>query len=124
YYTVQLIGPIQTARALEAGSVYLLWLCFVVSVTVLVGAGISSAAGVAFVSLGFIALLSLMSGLFSKVFLWSPSQLSALAADWLHQGASARPVLAILCTSIGSVALILVVAVFIMRRKSPIGTHV
>ncbi|OPA74335.1 hypothetical protein BVG16_24750 [Paenibacillus selenitireducens] len=123
YYTVQLIGPIQITHALAAGGVYLLWLCFVVSVTVLVSVGVSSTGGVAFVSLAFIALLSFISSLFAKVFMWSPSQLSGLAAEWLHYGESARPTFAILFTSIGSMALLLAVAMFIMRRKSPIGTH-
>lgn len=123
YYTVQLIGPIQTTSAIEAGCVYLLWLCFVVSVTVLVSVVVSSAAGVAFVSIGFIALVSLISSLFSKVFVWSPTQLSGLAAEWLQHGASARPVLAILLTSFASIALIIVAAVLIMRHKSPIDTH-
>ena len=82
YYTFQMIGAVDMALVLSSGSLYMLWLAWVVSLVLPLGTVLRGPAA-AFVSLGTAALLSLLSTLFPSSLLWNPGRLSSLSSAWL-----------------------------------------
>lgn len=117
YYTGQLIGSVDTAWALQAFGFYLLWLIFIVTVTLAVSSVLSNAAGVAFVTLGLAALLTALSGLFHKALLWSPSHLTDIAAGWLQSGDTDWPIVPIVIVTLILMACCLALSVTAVRIK-------
>ncbi|MDR0266980.1 ABC transporter permease subunit [Paenibacillus sp.] len=86
YYTVQMIGTVNTAAAIQAGFLYLIWMWFAGAVTLFVGSFLNPAAGIAFVSLGILLLLTMASGMLPFDLTWSPGTLPQVSVNWLQQG--------------------------------------
>ncbi|WP_156337224.1 ABC transporter permease [Paenibacillus dakarensis] len=82
YYTYQLIGPVEWNLLIGGGLIYTLWLAWIVTLVLPLGAVLKGPAA-AFISLGAAAALSLISGLFSSTMLWNPGRLGSLASQWL-----------------------------------------
>ncbi|MBB3128393.1 ABC-2 type transport system permease protein [Paenibacillus rhizosphaerae] len=88
YYTVQMIGSVETAAALKAALLYMLWLWFTGSLTLFMSSLMNSAAGIAFVSLGAAILLSMASTWLPR-YAYSPGFLPEISVQWLQ--ASEKP---------------------------------
>lgn len=83
YYTVQMIGSVDTGAALTAGGFYLLWMWFGGSLTLLASSLLNPAAGIAFISLGVALLLTMASGWLPRYLAWSPGSLPQISVNWL-----------------------------------------
>lgn len=86
YYTGILIGDIAFADVLRGSLVYVLWLIFIVTVTVFLSTLISSSGFVAFLSLLVAIGLSALTSLLSKWMVWSPARLSSHAGNLFVTG--------------------------------------
>lgn len=121
YYTNELIGAVPFEHVIGSFLIYLLWLVFIVTLTMLFSAIFKSYGGIAFLTMGSVIVLSIVTNFFPKGMSWSPSNLSAQAAhaavagladiDWLW------PVVA---TTIG-IAIFKAAAVLIVRGKEQTG---
>ncbi|MNJ51060.1 putative transmembrane protein YxlG [compost metagenome] len=78
YYTALLLGPVPWRGGLIAGGLYILWLAFALSLTLLFSTVLRGSAA-AVISLLLIAGLSLGHSLASAWFAWSPARLLMLA---------------------------------------------
>ncbi|GIP46251.1 membrane protein [Paenibacillus sp. J45TS6] len=99
YYTVQMIGSVETGAAIKAGLFYLLWLWFAGSLTLLMSSLLNSAAGIAFVSLAVAILLSIASQWLPSFTAYSPGSLPQISMQWLQASDKSTSALgaAILC---------------------------
>lgn len=80
YYTELLIGSVEVSHALSGMFVYALWLCVVMSFTLMFSTLLRSPAGAAFSALAAAAALSLLASLFPKQAGWSPGAISGYAS--------------------------------------------
>ncbi|EFU38514.1 hypothetical protein PVOR_29863 [Paenibacillus vortex V453] len=117
YYTHQLIGPLEWGAVASGGLLYAVWLAWIVTLVLPLGAVLRGPAA-AFISLGTAAALSLLSGLLPSRFQWSPGRLSSMAAEWmLGAGAGAwAPVIAALL-----IMLLSIIAAAGLLRRSPLS---
>lgn len=117
YYTVMLIGSVEPVLVLKSFLLYGLWLLFVVTITVMLSAAMKGSGGIAFLSLGFVALLSILNGLIGKYMKWSPSTLPGHAGSILSGGEAGDLLpLAIIVTAVAIVAM-LGIAVHLFGKK-------
>ncbi|MBA9084781.1 ABC-2 type transport system permease protein [Fontibacillus solani] len=79
YYTVQLLGHVPWREGLAAGGLYMMWLAFAISLTILLSTLLRGIA-VAMISLLMMFALSLVQNLAPSWFSWSPAGLLKLAA--------------------------------------------
>ncbi|PQP88633.1 MULTISPECIES: hypothetical protein [Paenibacillus] len=102
YYTMQMIGSVETAAAVKAGLLFLLWLWFAGSLTLFMSSLMNSAAGIAFVSLGVAVLISMSSEWLPQDTAYSPGFLSQISMHWLQAseeptGALGSAILSLMC---------------------------
>ncbi|WP_221401333.1 hypothetical protein [Paenibacillus phyllosphaerae] len=102
YYTMQMIGNVETGAAVKAGLLYLLWLWFTGSLTLLMSSLLNPAAGIAFVSIGAAILLSMASGWLPRFTAYSPGSLPQISVRWLQAsdapaGAFGAAILCLMC---------------------------
>lgn len=121
YYTVQIIGSVDTGAALRAGLLYLLWLWFTGSLTLLMSSLMNPAAGIAFVSLGAAILLSMASQWLPRFTTYSPGSLPQISMQWLQTSGEPTAALgaAILCLMC-IIFLFLIAAYQVRIRKSKV----
>lgn len=81
YYTVQLIGDLSLSVVIASLGLFLLWLAFVVTLTVFFSALMKSQGAVAFLTLLTVTGITLLTSLFSKVMKYSPSKLAEYAGN-------------------------------------------
>ncbi|GAB6927202.1 ABC transporter permease subunit [Paenibacillus sp. JCM 10914] len=117
YYTYQLIGPIAWNTLISGGTIYVLWLAWIVTLILPLGAILRGPAA-AFISLGIAAGLSLLSGLLPTRFSWNPGRLSSLAAERILGDGSIlwQPAVVALLIMVASIA-----AAAAMLKKSPLS---
>ncbi|MBD2864344.1 ABC transporter permease [Paenibacillus oceani] len=117
YYTRILIGSV--APSLFAGSLLLfgLWLVFVVTVAVMLSAWMNGNSGVAFLTIGSVLLLSVLTGLFNRAMNWSPGSLSGRATLVLADGGPGTQLPLALAVTLAAIAALLFAAVRLFRRK-------
>lgn len=99
YYTGQLIGPVDWSLVLSSGALYALWMGWVLSLVLPLGAFMRGPAA-AFVSLAAAAALTLLPGLFPSYMSWSPGRLSSLSAEWLVGGTGSAMLPAIVSAAV------------------------
>ncbi|MDF2722949.1 MAG: transporter permease [Paenibacillus sp.] len=117
YYSEILIGPIESGRAVGSLLLYGAWLVFVTTVTVALSAAMKSGGAIAFLSVGSVFALTLLTGLLERYMRWSPGTLSGHAAAVLKQG-EAGPALSIaLAATAAACVLMLSAALYAFRRK-------
>lgn len=86
YYMNVLFDDNVYSDVLVSGLVYALWLVLINSITLLLSCLMKAQAGIAFVSVAFAALLSLVTGLLGDAMRWSPSRLTAEAGRIVKEG--------------------------------------
>lgn len=115
YYTEQLIGSVEWIKVAGSGSLYALWLAWVLTLLLPLGTVLRGPA-TAFISLASAALMSLLSGLFPSYMDWSPGRLRGLSAEWLVGGTGSAFLPA--AASIGIMVLSAVAASVLLRRNT------
>ncbi|WEK54761.1 MAG: ABC transporter permease subunit [Candidatus Cohnella colombiensis] len=90
YYTGVLFETVSFQLIWTSFLVYALWLLFLNSITLLFSCLLKSIGGIAFITVGVAALLSLVTGLLSEWMKWSPSRLSSEAGNLLLEGQSSN----------------------------------
>lgn len=114
YYTYQLIGPLEWDTLVNAGVVYTVWLAWIVTLLLPLGAVLRGPAA-AFLSLGAAAALTLLASLMPSQLLWSPGRLSEIAVQLLTgQDSSAWAPIA---TAVVLITLSTVAAGMLLRRR-------
>ncbi|MFC5702660.1 ABC transporter permease [Cohnella faecalis] len=86
YYTNVLFEDVSFQAVWSSCLVYALWLLFVNTVTLLLSCLLKSQSGIAFLSLGAAAVISLLTQLFGDAMSWSPSRLTGEASRILLEG--------------------------------------
>lgn len=118
YYTEQMIGSVDPIHVLQSMLLYALWLSFAITVSIMFSAVMTGSGAAAFLSIGTIALLTVLAGVFGQGMRWSPGILPSQAAVLLHEGAAGQGLPLALIVTIAAVAGMLVVAVRLLGRKS------
>jgi len=116
YYTNLLFHSVPWERVLSSFALYSLWLLFILSVTVITGTLLKAASGIAGLSILILGGLSIISGLFTKLFQWSPSNIKAQATAVLLQGEMAENGVLVICTTIILSLLLVIIASIKFRR--------
>ncbi|WP_127582398.1 ABC transporter permease [Paenibacillus koleovorans] len=123
YYTEVLIGHVDPVAALRSIGLYVLWFGVIAAFTVLASSGLRSLGAIAFVVIGTLALLSVVTGLLAGRMQWSPTALTGHAAKWLTGaagaggGAIAHPVLVSILLALALIPLLMEAAVPLFQRK-------
>jgi ABC-2 type transport system permease protein len=121
YYTMQLIGLVPIGDVVTSSLYYLLWLYLIVSVTLLTSTVFRSIGATAFVTLGSVALLTILTGLLNRVLAWSPSRLSELAGISAMGSPIDAPIGGILTVTILCIAACLILSVYTLRNKQSLS---
>lgn len=117
YYTELLIGSVEPVRFLQSMLLYGLWLAFVVTVAVTFSSIMNGSGAIAFLSVGLVALLSVLAGVFRHYMGWSPGTLSGHAAAVLNDGTAGSGLPLAMAVTIAAVAAMLWLAVRLLGRK-------
>lgn len=114
YYTYQLIGPLDWAAVTSGAGLYAVWLAWIVTLLLPLGAILRGPAA-AFISLAVAGALSLLSSLLPSHLQWSPGRLGGMAAEQiLGSGSSAwSPII----VAILIMAVSIIVAARLLRRS-------
>lgn len=114
YYTYQLIGPLDWAPVIGGAGLYAVWLAWIVTLLLPLGAILRGPAA-AFISLAVAGALSLLSSLLPSHVQWSPGRLGGMAAEQiLGAGSSAwSPILVAILIMVVSI----IVAARLLRRS-------
>lgn len=114
YYTYQLVGPLEWETLLGAGSLYALWLAWIVTLVLPLGVLLRGPAA-AFIALGTAAALTLTASLLPSRLPWNPGRLSAIASEWVAGGIS--PVWGPVAAAALLMALSTVTAALLLKRR-------
>lgn len=101
YYVVILFNPIPVIRILSGLFTYSIWILFVMTVTLCMGALFRKMAGIAGTSLLILGGFSLTNSLFPKVMSWSPASALSQASSFLINGKGTDSFVLMLCLSLG-----------------------
>lgn len=117
YYTVQMIGSVETGVALKAGLLYLLWLWFTGSITLLMSSIMNSAAGIAFVSLVVALLLSMASQWLPRFTAYSPGSLPKISMQLLQESGDSTGALGVAILCLICIMLFFMIAAYQVKIK-------
>lgn len=117
YYTWQLIGKVTMRQLAGSFALYWLWLLFIVTLTLLFSALLNSSGAIAFMTLGSVIFISLLTSLLPKWMTWSPAILSNQAAQYAMGGNSSVTLFLPIIMTILLIAICNVLAVTLVRRK-------
>ncbi|TCZ78768.1 ABC transporter permease [Paenibacillus albiflavus] len=121
YYTMLLFETVQITDVLVSLCIYLLWFFLIVSVTLLTSTMFRSFGATAFVTIGCIAVLTLLTNLWTKALAWSPSRLSALAGQWVMGKPDDEPIAFIIIVAILCMVGCLLLSVTVLRNKQSLS---
>lgn len=121
YYTEQLIGPVSFDFVMRSLIIYWLWLVFVTSVTLLMSTWFRSFGAAAFITLGLIILLTVLTNFFTNILAWSPGRLPQFAMLDLQDYAADVPLLAVVTTTIICIAGCILLSVYLLRQKQSLA---
>lgn len=121
YYTEQLIGQVAFDFVLRSLLIYWLWLVFVVSVTLLMSTWFRSFGATAFITLGFIVLLTVLTNFFTNILAWSPGRLPQFAVLDLQDYSADVPLLAVVVTTIVCIGGCILLSIYLLRQKQSLA---
>ena len=116
YYMRVLFDVNVYSEVLVSGLVYALWLILINSLTLLLSCVMKAQAGIAFVSVAFAALLSLVTGLLGDAMRWSPSRLTAEAGRIVKEGGASQDLWLLVLITAAILAILLTFATAASRR--------
>lgn len=116
YYTNQLFNSVEWTVLLGSMAVYSLWIILIVSVSILSGTLLRSGGGIAGISICFLGLLTVVTGLFIRYMEWSPSRLREVATSILLEGELAEKGLLVLLSTIVLSLLMVILATWRFKR--------
>jgi ABC-2 type transport system permease protein len=117
YYTGLLIGDVAFTQIWQSLLVYLLWLLFVISITLFYSSLLNSTGAIAFLSLLTLAAISLSTLTFTRYMKWSPGRLSSEAGALVTQDLTNTSLWSTLSVTIILIILLIYAAAFISKRK-------
>lgn len=117
YYTHVLIGGIVMKDAILGGLVYGLWLTFIMTLVILFSSFMKSNGAVAFLTLGITILLSITSGVLTKILYWTPARLTTHSQALILTGEAGEHFWLVLFVTIGFIALLLFLTLQIFKKK-------
>lgn len=117
YYTNILFSEVSVGILLKSFFIYFIWICFIITVTLLGSLLFKQIGAVMGVSIVVIALLSLLDDFLEKYMKWSPSLLSTQASSLLVEGELFDYFWMNLVSSLGMIVALLFVVVFIFNRQ-------
>jgi ABC-2 type transport system permease protein len=118
YYSGVLIGEVPFTQIWQSLLVYVLWLVFVISVTLFYSSLFNSTGGIAFLSLLTLAVISLLTSFFPRFTQWSPGRLSAEAGAAVTKGILGTSLWSIVSVTAILIILLICGAAFISKRKA------
>lgn len=118
YYTKVLIGDAALTTVIGSMLLYGLWLTFLLTVTLLLSTLLRSGGGTAFLTLGCVFLLSIVTSMLSNWMRWSPAALIDHANAVLLHGAVSQQFFLCLGVSVVLILLLLEGAVYAFRSRS------
>jgi ABC-2 type transport system permease protein len=119
YYTNLLIGDFAFVKLIQGTSLYLVWIIFIVTVTVFLSSLLKSSGLVATFSLLLSIILSLVTSLLEKWMEWSPAMLTSAASEFLINGKVEGPLyLPLIVTGLLVLILLYLEASQASRRKT------
>ncbi|WP_027087015.1 hypothetical protein [Cohnella panacarvi] len=116
YYMNVLFDDNVYSEALVSGLVYALWLILLNSITLLLSCLMKAPAGIAFVSVAFAALLSLVTQLLGDAMRWSPSRLTAEAGRLVEDSGAGDDLWLLVLITAALIAILLTLATAASRR--------
>ncbi|WP_339148715.1 MULTISPECIES: ABC transporter permease subunit [unclassified Sutcliffiella] len=116
YYTNLLFNKVDWKIMLASLGVYSLWVVLIISVTILAGTLLRTSGGIAGVSISFLALLTVSTGLFTKFMEWSPAKLREHATSILMQGELLENGLLVIAATLSLSLLLVLLAIFNFKR--------
>ncbi|MCG1023688.1 ABC transporter permease [Sutcliffiella horikoshii] len=116
YYTNLLFNKVDWKIMLASLGVYSLWVVLIISVTIFAGTLIRTTGGIAGVSISFLALLTVSTGLFTRFMEWSPAKLREHATSILMQGELLENGLLVITATLCLSLLLLLLATFNFKR--------
>jgi ABC-2 type transport system permease protein len=117
YYTSLLIGDVGFTEIWKSMLVYLLWLLFVIAITLFYSSLLNSTGAIAFVSLLTLAAISLSTLTFTRFMKWSPGQLSTEAGALVTHDLTITSLWSTLSITVILIMLLNYAAAFISKRK-------
>ncbi|MDF2668654.1 MAG: transporter permease [Paenibacillus sp.] len=117
YYTELLIGDVTAAALLQSFLLYGLWLAFILTVTLLLSILLKSSGSIAFLSVGIIFLLSIMTSILTRWMKWSPAALTEHATEVLIHGSAGSQLALCLSATVLLIGILLVLSVYSLRLK-------
>lgn len=117
YYTNLLFDPVSLELFIKSFLLYFVWVCFMMTVTLIGSMLFKSTGAVMGSSIVIIALLSLLDGYFEKFMKWSPSLLSTQASMILTEGRVFRFLAFNLTCSIVIIVLLFITATVVFERQ-------
>lgn len=116
YYTNLLFNTVDWSIMLASLGVYSLWIVLIISVTIFTGTLFRTSGGIAGVSITFLALLTVSTGLFTRFMEWSPAKLREHATAILMQGELPENALLVITATLCLSLLLVVLATFNFKR--------
>ncbi|WP_070120306.1 ABC transporter permease [Bacillus marinisedimentorum] len=117
YYTELLIGPVEAGPAISSFFVYGLFLTFVVTVTIFLSTLMKNSLGIAFLSIGVVLALSILSSVLKSLLFWSPGTLTGHAGSLLETGEAGDHFVLAVTMSIIVIASLLFLAPTLFKRQ-------
>lgn len=117
YYTGVLYDWVDVGLSFQTFLFYLLWLIFVITVTLFFSSALLSAGMAGFLAIAVTMIVSLISSSFSYWLKWSPSRLTAEANNLLLTGEFSKSALAAGLLTGGMIILLLFASIFVFRKK-------
>ncbi|MEX2460854.1 MAG: ABC transporter permease subunit [Paenibacillaceae bacterium] len=116
YYTSLLFDSIPFQLVWASYWVYVLWLLFINTITLLLSCMLKSMGGIAFISLAVAAVLAILTQVLGDVMRWNPSQLTRKAGKILLEGQGGDDLWLVIVLTIVFIAALLVGSVATSRR--------
>jgi ABC-2 type transport system permease protein len=117
YYTILLIGPVESGLVFGSLLIYGLWLIFIGTLTLLFSALFKSGAPAAFAALGLAAALTIASSLWRDLLAWSPSLLAGRAYSLLQTAEVDAALWPSVCVTAAAIAGALAAASMLLKKR-------
>ncbi|KGA96691.1 ABC transporter permease [Alkalihalobacillus alcalophilus ATCC 27647 = CGMCC 1.3604] len=115
YYTAELFSMVDITKVLMSFLIYMLWICFVLALTLFCGVLLKNGGGIAGLSISILAVLALTSSLMPAFMKWSPTNLQTEAGQILISDPTSSLWTAVISTAV-FIILLLGVAVWRLKR--------
>lgn len=117
YYVNLLFGEVPFSHYIGSVSFYSVWLMFIVSISIILNTAFRTPGLVGFLSVAALLLASAINSVFKSRIEWLPPQINAYIKGYLSTGSITDDLWITAFVTIGVTAILLIVSVFILRKK-------